>query len=66
MALYVVGPEDGNVPADVLALGEAIQIPGSGVLNASIAASIVLYDRIAKRARLYRRQVVDKIELEVR
>ena len=53
-AAYVFGPEDGMVPQ---AFGPRIQIPGASCLNLGTSAGIVMYDRIAKRARLHRRQL---------
>ena len=62
-AAYIFGPEDGSVPAGFLHGHQRIQIPGAGCLNLAVAASIVLYDRSAKRARLYRREQIKELAL---
>jgi tRNA G18 (ribose-2'-O)-methylase SpoU len=50
-AFYLLGAEDRGLPANVLAECDAIvEIPSSLCLNVATAASIVLYDRIAKNA----------------
>ena len=52
-ALYVFGPEDGNLPPGVLArCARKVAIPGAFCLNLASAVSIVLYDRAAKRGGL--------------
>lgn len=48
-AIYIFGPEDGSLPADVLArCRDRVTIPGTHCLNLATAVSIVLYDRVAK------------------
>ena len=48
-ALYILGPEDGSVPASILKHCKAtVQIPSAYCLNVAVAGSIVMYDRIAK------------------
>jgi tRNA(Leu) C34 or U34 (ribose-2'-O)-methylase TrmL len=48
-ALYVFGPEDGNVPRGVLAeCHRFVRIPTASCLNLAVAAGAVLYDRQAK------------------
>lgn len=49
-AVYLLGPEDGSLSMDVLSrCHRRLKIPGaSWCLNVSVAASIVLYDRVAK------------------
>ena len=48
-AVYLLGPEDGSLPADVVkACDSRVIIPGAFCLNLAVAGSIVLYDRIAK------------------
>lgn len=50
-AVYVLGPEDGNVPPEVVRKCVAtVELPGDYCLNVSVAGSIVMYDRIAKEA----------------
>lgn len=53
-AVYLLGAEDHGLPEkDIAVCDEVIQIPGtSRCLNVSVAGSIVLYDRIAYRARV--------------
>lgn len=50
-AVYVFGPEDGNVSGDALAYahGRALEIPTQFSLNLAHAVTTVLYDRSAKR-----------------
>lgn len=49
-ALYILGPEDGTLPPEVLDVCVAIvKIPTAFCLNLATAGSVVLYDRIAKR-----------------
>jgi len=51
-AVYVLGPEDGSLPDDVLKLCHSrVVIPSARCLNLATAGSIVLYDRIAKQER---------------
>lgn len=57
-AVYVFGPEDGDVPDGVRERSQVVQIPGTNCLNLASSASILMYDRIAKRARLYKRERV--------
>lgn len=48
-AVYVFGPEDGNVPKRVLAqCHRFVRIPGRTCLNVAAAVNVVLYDRLAK------------------
>ena len=57
-AVYLLGPEDGSLPNDVvMACDSRIIIPGSFCLNLAVAGSIVLYDRVAKSARDHIAQV---------
>lgn len=49
-ALYVFGPEDGSLPAAVVArCPRKVVIPGAYCLNLAAAVSVVLYDRVAKQ-----------------
>lgn len=52
-AVYLLGPEDGSLPADALRqCHRTLVIPGaSHCLNVSVAASIVMYDRVSKHER---------------
>lgn len=48
-AVYLLGPEDGSLPPDVVrACDSRVIIPGAFCLNLAVAGSIVMYDRIAK------------------
>jgi len=48
-AIYLLGPEDGSLTnEEVAACNSIIKIPSRFCLNVSVAASIVMYDRIAK------------------
>lgn len=48
-AVYILGPEDGSVPASLVARAVSIvQIPSQFCLNLAAAGSVVLYDRAAK------------------
>ena len=49
-AMYVFGPEDGSLPSTLLErCDDVVFIPTKHCLNLSMAANIVLYDRMAKR-----------------
>lgn len=49
-AIYLMGSEDRGLSKEALdACHEVVQIPGKFSLNVSVAASIVLYDRMLKR-----------------
>lgn len=51
-AIYILGPEDGSIPAGMKALCHTIvQIPTRHCLNVAMAGGIVLYDRIVNRWR---------------
>lgn len=47
-AAYLLGPEDGDVPAELTGDHDTVRIPGEWCLNVATAGSIVLYDRVAK------------------
>jgi tRNA(Leu) C34 or U34 (ribose-2'-O)-methylase TrmL len=48
-AIYVFGPEDGNVEPDILAQCQSVvRIPSRFCLNVAAAVHIVLYDRTCK------------------
>jgi len=52
-AFYVLGPEDGTLPASVVDwCRDAIYVPTSGCLNLAKCANIILYDRAVKRGQL--------------
>ena len=52
-AIYLLGPEDGSLPKELVNRAYAIvQIPGAYCYNLAVAGSIVLYDRLAKRSAL--------------
>jgi tRNA G18 (ribose-2'-O)-methylase SpoU len=49
-AVYLLGAEDHGLTAKAISLCNAIiKLPGEHSLNVSVAGSIVIYDRIAKR-----------------
>lgn len=49
-ALYVFGPEDGSVPAEVVrAADDVVYIPTVGCMNLAATVNVVLYDRLLKR-----------------
>jgi tRNA G18 (ribose-2'-O)-methylase SpoU len=50
-AVYILGPEDGSLSDRVMAgCKRVVVIPGTHCLNLAVAGSIVMYDRIIKRA----------------
>jgi tRNA(Leu) C34 or U34 (ribose-2'-O)-methylase TrmL len=49
-AYYIFGPEDGSVPANILAqCKHVVYIPTFTSMNLAATANVVLYDRLAKR-----------------
>lgn len=49
-ALYVFGPEDASIPADVVrAADDVVYIPTVGCLNLAATVNVLLYDRLLKR-----------------
>lgn len=51
-ALYVFGPEDGNIPSRVVAKAQhVIQIPTHYCMNLAATVNVVLYDRLSKQMR---------------
>lgn len=50
-AVYLLGAEDGGIPNHILTkCNSIVKLPGDTCLNVSTAGSIVVYDRITKRA----------------
>jgi tRNA(Leu) C34 or U34 (ribose-2'-O)-methylase TrmL len=50
-AIYVFGPEDGDVPKGIRHIcHNFVIIPGKGCLNLAAAVNVVLYDRAAKNS----------------
>lgn len=48
-AIYLLGPEDGSLSAEALAIAKhKIVIPSHYCLNVAVAGSVVMYDRQAK------------------
>lgn len=47
-AVYLLGPEDGALPQSILRKHDTIVLPGAYPLNVAMAATVVLYDRVAK------------------
>jgi tRNA(Leu) C34 or U34 (ribose-2'-O)-methylase TrmL len=55
-AVYLLGPEDGSLSADILRhCDHTVIIPGDHCLNLAVAGSIAIYDRIAKGVERSRR-----------
>jgi len=49
-AVYILGPEDGNLPGLILDRAWAVvQLPGEFCLNLAVAGSLIMYDRINKQ-----------------
>jgi len=46
--VYLLGPEDGTLPGAMLRQHDTVIIPGQYPLNVSMAATVVLYDRMLK------------------
>ena len=47
-AVYLVGPEDGALPASIMRQRDTVILPGAYPLNVAMAATVVLYDRLLK------------------
>lgn len=48
-AFYIFGPEDGSVPASLVARADdVVYVPTTGCMNLAATANVVLYDRLAK------------------
>jgi tRNA G18 (ribose-2'-O)-methylase SpoU len=47
-AVYLVGPEDGALPASIMRQHDTVILPGAFPLNVAMAATVVLYDRLLK------------------
>jgi len=48
-AVYLLGPEDGALPASIMRQHDTVILPGAYPLNVAMAATVVLYDRLCKR-----------------
>jgi len=49
-AFYIFGPEDGNVPNDILEwCRDVVQVPTAYCMNLAATVNVVLYDRMAKQ-----------------
>jgi|GEM_PF-177074 len=49
-AFYVFGPEDGNLPQEVVdAADEVVYVPTVGCMNLAATVNVLLYDRMAKK-----------------
>ncbi len=49
MALYLFGPEDGNISQDIINKADAVvYVPTDGCMNLAATVNVVLYDRLAK------------------
>jgi tRNA G18 (ribose-2'-O)-methylase SpoU len=49
-AVYLLGPEDGALPASIMRQHDTVILPGAYPLNVAMAATVVLYDRLSKAA----------------
>ncbi len=48
-ALYVFGPEDGNLPQDIVdAADDVVYVPTVGCMNLAASVNVLLYDRLSK------------------
>ncbi len=47
-AVYLLGPEDGTLPASIMRRHDTVILPGTCPLNVAMAATVVLYDRSLK------------------
>lgn len=47
-AVYLLGPEDGALPASIMRQHDALILPGAYPMNVAMAATAVLYDRLVK------------------
>jgi tRNA G18 (ribose-2'-O)-methylase SpoU len=47
-AVYLLGPEDGALPGDILRKHDTVILPGAYPLNVATAGAVVLYDRWLK------------------
>lgn len=47
-AVYLIGPEDGALPASIMRQHDTVILPGKAPLNVAMAATVVLYDRLLK------------------
>ncbi|WP_414461741.1 RNA methyltransferase [Hyphomicrobium sp. DY-1] len=52
-AFYIFGPEDGSIPPSLIEKAHhVVSIPTRYCMNLACTANVVLYDRMAKRARV--------------
>lgn len=47
-AVYLLGPEDGTLPSDLMRAHDTLILPGAYPLNVAMAGTVVLYDRALK------------------
>jgi len=47
-AVYLLGPEDGALPGDLMRAHDTLILPGAYPLNVAMAGTVVLYDRALK------------------
>lgn len=53
-AVYVFGPEDGSIYQSLIDVADAVvYIPTFSCMNLAASVNVVLYDRLAKKARAY-------------
>jgi len=52
-ACYIFGPEDGNIPQDIIdSADDVVYVPTVGSMNIAATVNVVLYDRLAKSTQL--------------
>ena len=53
-ALYVFGPEDGSISQSLVNRADVVvYIPTTGCMNLAATVNVVLYDRLAKQAKMF-------------
>lgn len=52
-ACYIFGPEDGNIPQDIIDCAvDVVYVPTIGSMNIAATVNVVLYDRLSKDSQL--------------
>lgn len=66
-AVYLLGPEDGDIPPAVASEHDMVEIPTTFCLNVATAGSVAIYDRVAKTLRAgTQRDAMDAFDVVVR